>query len=242
MLGRWGRAKRLLTAGETRVLDAGCAFGFGTAQLRPKHNPVGLEISEEYLAAAHTRYPDLPLVRGDVTCLPFLDGSLDAVLFLDVLEHLPDPAAAISEARRVLREDGALIISVPYQGRTAFLDSLNSYSRLARRMGWSPLADDEQGYPVHRHFTADEMAGLADGFKVERVDRTGVGLGEPANLVLLALFRGLLRQEKLYRWSRFLAFGLSVLDDLIPAGPLGYNLYLRASKGVRQPRTQASSE
>ncbi len=55
MIGRWGRAERMLRPDERRVLDAGCAFGFGTARLARTRDVVGLEASAEYVAAASRR-------------------------------------------------------------------------------------------------------------------------------------------------------------------------------------------
>ena len=52
--------------------------------------------------------------HADVTALPFGNAGLDAVASLDVLEHVPDYAAALREFARVLRPGGVLLLSVPY--------------------------------------------------------------------------------------------------------------------------------
>ncbi|MFD1596101.1 class I SAM-dependent methyltransferase [Haloplanus litoreus] len=49
-------------------------------------------------------------VRGDAGRLPLRDRDADAVVVLDALHHLPDPAAALAEAARVLRPDGVLVV------------------------------------------------------------------------------------------------------------------------------------
>jgi len=46
--------------------------------------------------------------------LPEADASFDLILLMDVLEHLPDPDAVITELRRLLRPGGRLIVSVPF--------------------------------------------------------------------------------------------------------------------------------
>jgi ubiquinone/menaquinone biosynthesis C-methylase UbiE len=48
---------------------------------------------------------------GDVTRLPFADASVDLVVGLEVLEHVPTPARALTEIARVCR--GHAIVSVP---------------------------------------------------------------------------------------------------------------------------------
>ncbi len=52
-------------------------------------------------------------VLGDAQKLPVAEGSVDTVIALELLEHLPDPSAALSEMDRVLRRPGAAFISVP---------------------------------------------------------------------------------------------------------------------------------
>ncbi|WP_394560343.1 class I SAM-dependent methyltransferase [Aquipseudomonas alcaligenes] len=49
----------------------------------------------------------------DITAIPVEDGKFDAVLCTEVLEHLPEPIAAIQELSRVLRPGGQLILSAP---------------------------------------------------------------------------------------------------------------------------------
>jgi len=58
-----------------------------------------------------------PDVVADVTALPFCDGAFDAIKLTEVLEHVPDPASALAECRRVLREGGHLVATVPFLER-----------------------------------------------------------------------------------------------------------------------------
>jgi len=50
----------------------------------------------------------------DITSIPEPDGSFDAVLCTEVLEHLPDPLAALRELTRLLRGGGILILTAPF--------------------------------------------------------------------------------------------------------------------------------
>lgn len=66
---------------------------------------VGIDSSPAQLADA-ARRGHRPLVQADMRALPFRDGSFASVTHLWCLYHLPEPVAAIAEARRVLRRGG----------------------------------------------------------------------------------------------------------------------------------------
>ena len=55
-------------------------------------------------------------VQGDATRLPFADGSFDRMIAAEVLEHIPDDAAAIAELARVLQPGGTMAVTVPAYG------------------------------------------------------------------------------------------------------------------------------
>jgi SAM-dependent methyltransferase len=56
------------------------------------------------------------VVRGDLTALPFPDAAVDRVIASEVLEHIPDDAAAFAEIARVLRSGGRAAVTVPRYG------------------------------------------------------------------------------------------------------------------------------
>lgn len=59
-------------------------------------------------------------IVSDITAIPVEDGSFDAVMCTEVLEHVPDPVAALKEMNRVLRSGGYLMITVPFASLTHF--------------------------------------------------------------------------------------------------------------------------
>jgi SAM-dependent methyltransferase len=82
-------------------------FGAGNSPYRPLFRPT----CETYLAAD---LPGNPLADVEITPgghLPLEDMSVDCVVSTQVLEHVPDPHAYLLEARRVLTDDGCLILS-----------------------------------------------------------------------------------------------------------------------------------
>lgn len=115
-VGRRGLALRLLrkyvNADRPRVLDLGCGTGVVLRELSSWARPVGLDMSEK--ALGYCRQRNLrDLVQGDGEKLPFADGTFDAIIGLDIFEHIADDRSAFREACRVLRPGGALVLSVP---------------------------------------------------------------------------------------------------------------------------------
>ena len=79
----------------------------------PPPAAVGMERDPVAVAHAAARYPGARFVRGDCGALPFSDGAFDAVVSLQVVEHLPDPAAFVAECSRVLAPGGTFLCSTP---------------------------------------------------------------------------------------------------------------------------------
>jgi SAM-dependent methyltransferase len=97
-----------------RVLDAGSGEGYGTALLNDAGaaSVIGLDVDDESVRHARKQY-GIEFVHGDIATLPFPDDSFDLVVCFETIEHVGDPAAALGEFRRVLVDDGLLIISTP---------------------------------------------------------------------------------------------------------------------------------
>ena len=95
------------------VLDFGCGSGLTVDTVaRAGYRASGVDFSKEAIDFGAAKG-----IRGLQTVseekLPYADNSFDAVLCMDVLEHLADETTALSEMRRVLKPGGALIIMVP---------------------------------------------------------------------------------------------------------------------------------
>ena len=59
-------------------------------------------------------------IVSDICAIPMPDGHYDAVLCSEVLEHVPDPAAALKELARLVRPGGQLILTAPFCSLTHF--------------------------------------------------------------------------------------------------------------------------
>ncbi len=96
------------------IADVGCGEGITLEKLVntfPGKNIRGVDAEAENIAICSQH--KLPVLAGDVYQLPFDDGSVDCVLFSEVIEHLDHPEQALAEIRRVLRPGGRVIIIFP---------------------------------------------------------------------------------------------------------------------------------
>ena len=107
-------AARLQPAEE--VLDVGCGTGAFEAQVtaaHPHQSLVGVDLSEEMLAAAREKNrfaPRARFVQADAHDLPFDDAAFDVVVSASVLHYFTDPATALKEMARVVRPTGRVVL------------------------------------------------------------------------------------------------------------------------------------
>ncbi len=103
--------QHLRNEGGLEILDAGCGGGATMDSLRCHGRARGMELSKE--AVAYNREKGRDVVQGVIENIPFADGSFGLALALDVIEHVPDDLAALTELNRVLKPGGSLLVTVP---------------------------------------------------------------------------------------------------------------------------------
>jgi SAM-dependent methyltransferase len=101
--------------GPDSVLDAGCGEGETLARLATllPERVVAVDLNADAVDFTVERFPAIEVAQHSIEELPFGDASFDLVLCLEVLEHLPDPGAALAELARVARN--RVVISVPHE-------------------------------------------------------------------------------------------------------------------------------
>lgn len=144
------------------VLEIGCGSGGVAAhRLKRPRSVYATDLSDAALDIARKFFkerPEIEFAQSDAENIDKPDGSFDVVVSKEVIEHLINPDKLISEAYRLLRPGGILVLSSPNR------DSM--HLRVNRRFGRAdfPCAGDHI-----REFTHDEMlAMLAEaGFEHE---------------------------------------------------------------------------
>lgn len=154
------RRVRLAPAGT--LLDAGCGSGQTMKWFLGEHEgwqATGIDVAAEGIKAA--RLAGLSVQQASVLALPFGDNSIDLVITLDVLQHLPldgGDGIALGEFSRVLKPGGILLVRTNAQS-------------------FPPAADDHQ-YSFRKYEPeALRRAIVSAGFDIELLGRTNAMLG-----------------------------------------------------------------
>jgi ubiquinone/menaquinone biosynthesis C-methylase UbiE len=164
------------------VLDVGCGPGTITADIARRVAPgrvVGMDASETVISQAANNFPAVEFAVGDVFALDFADATFDVVHAHQVLQHLPDPIAALREMKRVCKPSGVVAARDGdyaafrwYPDSSPISDWLALYERIARHNAGEPdagrfllawahtagFADVEPGASVWCFATPDDRA------------------------------------------------------------------------------------
>lgn len=123
-------------SGSLLLLGSGAGrYARALARYRPDLSIVAGDISERAVAEAVQRGGRVSYMVMDAQHLPFTDDVFNAVVFFDLLEHVPDPECLLKECARVLEPGGVLHFFVPLENQPGTL--------------YHALRDDHP-IPIHR--------------------------------------------------------------------------------------------
>ena len=106
---------------DSHVLDVGCLGGNFRGYLLERGIKLasftGLDFSPNSVSSAMKRFPLDRWIVSDCHKLPFKDNEFDTVTIMEVLEHVELPEKALFEIRRVLKDGGLILVTVPNELR-----------------------------------------------------------------------------------------------------------------------------
>jgi SAM-dependent methyltransferase len=130
-----GDARRILIIGDGGGRD------YYSMKLLGKE-PIVVDVTQQSII------PDLVIADANAP-LPFPPRSFDAVIMAEVIEHLPNDYGALKEIRQVVKEDGTLVLTVPYyqdaEPTHIRIHSPVSIERLLAATGWEIVSYIEKG-------------------------------------------------------------------------------------------------
>ncbi len=163
--------KCLWRAQARTVLDLGCGNGALTAALhRDGFMMTGTDVSESGIRIASRHFPEIPFAHAEMSApLPrHLRQRFDAVIAVEVIEHLLLPRLLFERAKEALRPGGSLIVTTPFHGywKNLALALTNKFDT-----HWHPLRD----FGHVKFFSIETLAQLfrEQGFQIEHSTRVG---------------------------------------------------------------------
>jgi SAM-dependent methyltransferase len=149
------------------VLEAGAGEGYGAAMLaRSAQQVLAVDYDRDAACHAAAEYPEIGVVRGNLAGLPVRSASVDAVVNLQVIEHLWDQPQFIAECARVLRPAGTLVVTTPNRitfspGRDTPLNPFHT-----RELNAAELTE-----LLAPHFDVVRMYGVHHGRRLRNLDQ-----------------------------------------------------------------------
>ena len=97
-----------------RMLEIGCGTGILLQEARQRGwRADAIELSPEMAAVARRNNPEAKIVTGDILSQEPVGGAYDAVISLDVLEHVLSPMTMVENCRELLKPGGLLLLQTP---------------------------------------------------------------------------------------------------------------------------------
>ena len=108
--------RKHLPRADAAVLEVGCSSGYLLQEMRtalPEAFLIGADFVRGPLEALAGSMPTIPILQFDLQRCPLPDACVDAVVLLNVLEHIEDDASAVKQLYRILRPGGVAIVEIP---------------------------------------------------------------------------------------------------------------------------------
>jgi SAM-dependent methyltransferase len=145
------------------ILDLGCGDGQLTKRIAASGASVlGVDASAEMVAAARLR--GIAADEANAQCLPYSDGSFDAVFSNAALHWVRDQDAMLAEVHRVLKPGGRFVAEMGGHGNVAAI--LVALMAVLARHGHSDLEDGVNYYPTPNAYTRRLQS---HGFRVQQI-------------------------------------------------------------------------
>lgn len=126
--------------GNKSILDVGCGDGLFFDQLQTYGSVTGVEADPNTMSSDGRWRNNIYCQLFDETFQP--NKQFDAILMLDILEHMPDAPAAITHARNLLTDDGILIATVPaFNSLWTSHDDLNHHVIRYKKTTFCPMIE-----------------------------------------------------------------------------------------------------
>lgn len=220
-----------------KILEIGCSAGYYSQRLLARGARVfGIDLNTPLIAEAGRTCRQASFCSADASHLPFAPHSFDAVVMLEVIEHVGEETPALDEIRRVLKPGGLLFLSTPHAGTFAFLDTFNfkmkfirKYPRLTAAISCMQRYSGPQltsNMAEHKHYSLERIEELfGRGLSIRYVHRGGWLI-----FPVFAAAHSVIARVVPWRALRRACLRLMAIDASIDYGRRAYNLMVIAER------------
>ena len=203
---RYNQYLKLLDLEQATLVDIGCSRGGFLKHIEREIKPLstklfGVDIDIRSMTVGET--DSIQFMEGNVHSLPLADSSVDILTYFHVFEHIRDLDGLINEARRVLKENGSLVIEVP---NAVKYNDANTYVGVGF---WLYMQEHLS------HFCTSSLTALLarNGFEVENSFECDMPIKNKSRYPSLIIKAKLGRQESIKTTTRNSADDLEMFVD-----------------------------
>ena len=195
------------------LLDLGCKNGVITSSyLGYSQKVVGVDKAYNHLLKAGEKYSKIKFINGDASFLPFKDSCAEVIVLVEILQYITEIEKIFSEAYRVLKPGGILIISLPQKrGFSKYLNFFN-YDKIKTIFKKEDKAlREESTFYLH---SFKEVENLSKGlFNIKEHERKGFLLYPISYTLLMVLVNltSLLLPDTKKQEKNLIIFSYSIL-------------------------------
>ncbi|MEI6499213.1 MAG: class I SAM-dependent methyltransferase [bacterium] len=185
---------------DDRILDLGCANGYLIELFENISNYIGVDVSDELINIAKTKYPEGNFIHIEPNQIPFPDASFDKVFCLSTIHHIPGEEERLkfmAEINRVLKPNGLLILTAWDTNSEMFAwwqknkASFAEYDEMDTSDILYPFKNGDGEAEINRYlhcFTSDELQGLLQNssFEVEAISTISRNKGKFGNILTIS--------------------------------------------------------
>lgn len=192
---------------KSRLLDAGANYGHFLKVASDRYDAVGFDISPAAVRWSVERFGVRNRIASIYDIPSDLGAPFDGVVSFDVIEHVPDPGAALTNLASLVKPGGLLFLSTPDAGslvarlmgqRWHYLDPVQhivlfnraNLTRLLRKTGFEPIAFRSVGHRYRLSYILDRLTYLHGRGMIGAILRAARALMRPFGAIPITLNLG----------------------------------------------------
>ncbi|MBI3591549.1 MAG: class I SAM-dependent methyltransferase [Candidatus Melainabacteria bacterium] len=155
------------------IVEAGCGTGHvlqSIAENIKTDNLIGIDPLEWWLDKARKRLGDkAKLIKGFAEDIPFEDKSVHFAICTEVIEHVIDPTVVLKELKRIIKDDGLIVVSIPNEKLINRLKDVIDFFKIYQKLFSNIPKHNDDEWHIHSFDLNLFKKYIPDGLKIQSV-------------------------------------------------------------------------